>query len=431
MTSERPLKTADWLEVSQRFEPACMNWQAPVVWDHGRGAEIWDVDGKHYFDWTSGVLVTNVGHAHPKLAAAVAAQAGRLLNTFDFPTPERLALAQKLIERTPPHLDKVIFMTTGAEAMDASLRMARKYSQNFEIVAFWGGFHGRSFGPMSVTGLAKIKKHFGPMVPGTILAPYPDCYRCPFDKTYPDCDLFCVDFLDRVVDTESSGYLAGLIVEPYQGTSGFVFPPKGYMKKLEEWAAKRGLVFILDEVQSSYGRTGKMWALEHENLKPDILCLGKGIGSGAPISAVISTTKIFSALGSGEMSSTMGGNPLCSAGALAVLEIMDEENLVEKAARNGEILKAHLLELMKKFDFIGDVRGLGLVYGVEFVKSRETRAPAPDLAREIVVRCVSRGLMCGKLGLYGNVMRVAPPLVITPEQIDQSVAILRGVLEEM
>jgi len=431
MKSEPELKTADWLEVSQRFEPACMNWQAPVVWDHGRGAEIWDVDGKHYFDWTSGVLVTNVGHAHPRLAEAIAGQAGRLLNTFDFPTPERLKLAQKLIERTPPHLDKVIFMTTGAEAMDASLRMARKYSHNFEIIAFWGGFHGRSFGPMSVTGLAKIKKHFGPMVPGTILAPYPYCYRCPFDKCYPDCGLFCLDFLDRVVDTESAGYLAGLIVEPYQGTSGFVFPPKGYLKKLEEWAAKRGLVFILDEVQSCYGRTGKMWALEHENLKPDILCLGKGIGSGAPISAVISTTKIFSALGSGEMSSTMGGNPLCSAGALAVLEIMDEENLVEKAAQNGEILKARLLELMQKFEFIGDVRGIGLVYGVEFVKNRETKEPATDLAREIVVRCVARGLMCGKLGLYGNVMRVAPPLVITPEQIDESVGILEKVLLEM
>jgi 4-aminobutyrate aminotransferase/(S)-3-amino-2-methylpropionate transaminase len=284
---------------------------------------------------------------------------------------------------------------------------------------------------MSVTGLAKIKKHFGPMVPGTILAPYPYCYRCPFDKSYPSCDLFCLDFLDRVVDTESAGYPAGVIVEPYQGTSGFVFPPPGYMKRLEEWAAKRGLVFILDEVQSSYGRTGRMWALEHENLKPDILCLGKGIGSGAPISAVISTSKIFSALGSGEMSSTMGGNPLCCAGALAVLEIMDEEKLVEKAARNGEILKGRLLELMRKYSFIGDVRGIGLVYGIEFVKSRDTKEPAPDLAREIVVRCVAGGLMCGKLGLYGNVMRVAPPLVITPEQIDASVAILDKVLAGM
>ena len=431
MNGKPELKTADWLEVSQRYEPACMNWQAPVVWDHGRGAEIWDVDGKHYYDWTSGVLVANVGHAHPKLAAALGEQAKRLLNPFDFPTPERLSLARKLVEKTPPHLDKVIFMTTGAEAMDASLRMARKATGHYEIVSFWGGFHGRSYGPMSVTGLAKIKKHFGPMVPGTILAPYANCYRCPFDKTYPDCDLFCVDFLDRVVCTESAGYLAGMIIEPYQGTAGFVFPPPGYLKKLEAWAAQRGLVFILDEVQSSYGRTDKMWALEHEDLKPDILCLGKGIGSGAPISAVLGTSKVFSALSSGEMSSTMGGNPLCAAGALAVLEIMDEENLVEKAAKNGELLKARLLDLMKKHEFIGDVRGMGLVYGVEFVKDRKTKEPAADLAREIVVRCVAGGLMCGKLGLYGNVMRVAPPLVITPEEINASVDILAKVLAGM
>jgi 4-aminobutyrate aminotransferase len=426
-TAKNP-KTEEWLEISRRFEPACMNWQAPVVWDRAQGAEIWDVDGKHYLDWTSGVLVTNVGHAHPHLAETIAAQAKRLLNTFDFPTPQRLALARKLVESTPPHLDKVIFMTTGAEAMDASMRIARRYTRKFEIVAFWGAFHGRSFGPMSITGLAKIKRDFGPMLPGTILAPYPYCYRCPFDKTHPDCDLFCLDFLDGVVGTESSGYLAGLIVEPYQGTSGFVFPPPGYMKKLEEWARKNSLVFILDEIQSSYGRTGKMWALEHENLKPDVLCLGKGIGSGAPISAVLSTSEIFSALGTGEMSSTMGGNPLSCAGALAVFEIMEKENLVDKAARNGELLKNHLLRLMKKFPFIGDVRGMGLVYGIEFVKDRMTKAPAPDIACEIILRCVANGLMCGKLGIYGNVMRVAPPLVITPEQIEKSVAILETVL---
>jgi 4-aminobutyrate aminotransferase len=426
-TTKNP-KTQEWLEISHRFEPACMNWQAPVVWDHAQGAEIWDVDGKHYFDWTSGVLVANVGHAHPHLAEAISAQTKRLLNTFDFPTPQRLTLARKLVESTPPHLDQVIFMTTGAEAMDASMRIARRYTRKFEIVAFWGGFHGRSFGPMSITGLAKIKQDFGPMLPGTILAPYPYCYRCPFDRTHPDCDLFCLGFLDKIVDTESCGYLAGLIVEPYQGTSGFVFPPPGYMKRLEEWAKKNSLVFILDEVQSSYGRTGKMWALEHENLEPDVLCLGKGIGSGAPISAVLSTTEIFSTLGTGEMSSTMGGNPLSCAGALAVFEIMEKENLVDKAARNGELLKNHLVRLMEKFPFIGDVRGMGLVYGIEFVKHRATKEPAPDLAREIVLRCVANGLMCGKLGLYGNVMRVAPPLVITPEQIDKSVAILETVL---
>jgi len=422
------LTIQDWLKISERYEPSCTNWQAPVVWDHGQGAEIWDVEGKHYYDWTSGVLVTNVGHAHPRLAKAIAQQAERLLNCFDFPTPQRLQLAQKLIELMPPGLSKVIFMSTGGEATDAALRLAKRYSGQYEIISFWGGFHGRTYGPMSVTGLPKIKKHFGPIIPGAILAPYPYCYRCPFDKNYPDCDLFCLKFLDKVVEVESTGHLAGLIVEPYQGTAGFVFPPPGYLKALETWAKKRNLVFILDEVQSCYGRTGKMWAMEHENLQPDIICLGKGIGSGAPISAVVSRPEIFDSLGPGEMSSTMGGNPLCCAAGLAVLEIIEEEKLVQKAAENGQYLKNHLLRLKEKFPFIGDVRGMGLVYGLEFVKDKKSKDPAPDLAKEIVLKCVANGLMCGKLGLHGNVMRVAPPLVITAEQIDKSVAILETVL---
>jgi len=424
-------KTNELLGVSEKYEPACMNWQAPAVWDHAQGAEIWDVDGKHYIDWTSGVLVANVGHAHPYLAEAISRQAKRLLNTFDFPTPERLALAQRIIEAAPSHLDKVIFLTTGAEATDAALRLARKHTQTYEVLSFWGGFHGRSFGPMSFTGIAKIKRNFGPLVPGVILAPYAYCYRCPFDKTHPECNLFCLDFLDKVVETESSGSLGALIVEPYQGTSGFVFPPQGYLKKLENWARDRKILFILDEVQSSFGRTGKMWALEHEGLKPDILCLGKGIGSGAPIAAVVSTSEIFSGLSTGEMSSTMGGNPLSCAAALAVLDIIEKEKLIEKAAANGEYLKNRLLELKERFGVIGDVRGMGLVYGIEFVKDRMTKDPASDLANDIVLKCVANGLMAGKLGIYGNVMRVAPPLVITREQIDRSVSILEKVLAEV
>jgi 4-aminobutyrate aminotransferase len=424
-------KTQAFLEISNKYEPACMNWQAPVVWDHAQGAEIWDVDGRHYIDWTSGVLVANVGHAHPHLAEAVSRQAQRLLNTFDFPTPERLHLARKVIETTPPHLDKVFFVTTGGEAVDAAMRMAKRATGKYEILAFWGGFHGRSFGPMSLTGLPKIKKKFGPLLPGTILAPYPYCYRCPFDKAHPDCCLFCLDFMDKVVNVESAGSLAGLIVEPYQGTSGFVFPPKGYLKKLEAWARQRQILFVLDEVQSSFGRTGKMWALEHEGLEPDILVLGKGIGSGMPISAVVARGEILSALERGEMSSTTGGNPLSCAASLAVFEIIEKEKLVEKAASNGAYLKEKLLDLKDKHKMIGDVRGMGLVYGIEYVKDRTSKEPAPDLVREIVLKCVENGLMVGKLGIHGNVMRVAPPLVITPELVDESVAILGRVLSKI
>jgi 4-aminobutyrate aminotransferase-like enzyme len=236
--------------------------------------------------------------------------------------------------------------------------------------------------------------------------------------------------LDRIIDAESVGSLAGLIVEPYQGTSGFIFPPDGYLKKLEEWAVKRKLLIVLDEVQSSFGRTGKMWALEYEKLEPDILCLGKGIGSGVPIAAVVTRARIISSLKTGEMSSTAGGNPLSCAAALAVLEIIEKENLIEKAARNGEYLKEKLNRLKDKYRMLGDIRGRGLVYGIEFVADRRTKKPAPGLAKEVVLKCVARGLMVGKLGIYGNVMRVAPPLVITQELIDKSVSILEKVLSE-
>ncbi|MEN6561788.1 MAG: aspartate aminotransferase family protein [Acidobacteriota bacterium] len=424
-------KTKEFLEISRKYEPGCMNWQAPVVWDHALGAEIWDVDGKHYIDWTSGVLVANVGHAHPRLAEALASQASRLLNPFDFPTPERLRLARKIVETTPPHLDKVIFVTTGSEAADAAIRLVKRYKGKYEIVSFWGGFHGRTFGPMSLSGIPKIRRNYGPLVPGTILVPYPYCYRCPFGKTHPECGLFCLDFIDESVRVQSSGSLAAVMIEPYQGTAGFIFPPPGFLKKLEAWARKKGLVFILDEVQASYGRTGTMWALEHEGLEPDVLLLGKGIGSGVPIAAVATRSEIISCLDSGELSSTMGGNPLSCAGALAVFDIIEKEGLVEKAAKNGAYLKDKLLGLMAKHAVIGDVRGMGLVMGIEFVKDRATREPAPDTAKQVVVKCVENGLMVGKLGIYGNVMRVAPPLVITPELIDRSVGILDKVLSEL
>jgi 4-aminobutyrate aminotransferase/(S)-3-amino-2-methylpropionate transaminase len=307
--------------------------------------------------------------------------------------------------------------------------MARRSTGKYEILAFWGGFHGRSFGPMSLTGLGKIKRNFGPLLPGALLAPYPYCYRCPFEKSFPECDYFCLDFMEKIVETGSTGNLGALIVEPYQGTAGFVFPPPGYLKRLEDWARKRNILFILDEVQSSFGRTGKMYALEWEGLEPDILVLGKGIGSGVPIAAVVARAEILAALERGEMSSTTGGNPLSCAASLAVFDIMEKEKLVERAAKNGAYLKKKLLKLKDRHAVIGDIRGMGLVYGIEYVKDRRTKEPAPDLARDIVLKCVENGLMVGKLGLHGNVMRVAPPLTITPGQIDRSAAILDNVLK--
>jgi len=227
----------------------------------------------------------------------------------------------------------------------------------------------------------------------------------------------------------STGSLAGVIVEPYQGAAGFVFPPEGWLSKLEEWIRSRGMLFTLDEVQSSYGRTGTMWAMEHESLTPDIVTIGKGIGSGIAVSAIAARSEVFSCLKKGEMSSTLGGNPVASAAVIAVLDIMESENLAENAAVQGTYLKARLKEVAEECPYLGDVRGMGLVMGLELVRDKRTKEAAPELVRKVIEGCANRGLLVGAVGMYGNVIRVAPPLVITRSEIDESVEIMNKVLQ--
>jgi 4-aminobutyrate aminotransferase-like enzyme len=259
-------------------------------------------------------------------------------------------------------------------------------------------------------------------VPGAVLAPYPYCYRCPYDKQPEDCGFYCIDMLDRVIESASTGDVGAVMLEPYQGAAGFIFPPDGWLKALEEWTGARDLLLIVDEVQSSFGRTGRMYAIEWEDVRPQMLCLGKGFGSGIPTSALVAEEQILAAMKTGELSSTWGGNPLASAASLAVLDIMAEEALPANAEAVGAHLKAGLLALQEKYDCLGDVRGKGLVLGLEFIG--EGKAPAPELTGQIVHTAAERGLMLGKLGLYGNVIRVAPPLVITREEADLGVDIL-------
>jgi 4-aminobutyrate aminotransferase-like enzyme len=230
------------------------------------------------------------------------------------------------------------------------------------------------------------------------------------------------------VDANATGPLAGLIVEPYQGAAGFIFPPRGWLKRLEEWARSRGMLFALDEVQASYGRTGRMWALEHEGLTPDIVTIGKAIGSGVPVSAVAATRRVFACLQKGEMSSTLGGNPVASAAVCAVLDIFEREGLVANSERLGAYMKARLEALCRRSRYLGDVRGMGLVMGLEFVKDKGTKEPAKDLTRQVIVDCANQGLLVGSVGMHGNVIRVAPPLVITREEADESLEIMERVV---
>lgn len=412
-------------------EPKSMADQVPVVWDHAEGVWITDVDGNNFLDFTSGVLVTNVGHSHPKHVKAIKDQASRLMNCYSFPTPERVKLSSGLVDILPENIDKVFLLNTGSEATEAAIRIAKRYSGKHEILAFSGAFHGRTYGAMSVSGNISTRRKFGPAVPGGIIAPYGNCFRCIYDKKFPECDYHCIKMLDRLIETNSSGDLGSVIVEPYQGSAGFIFPPKGWLKELEKWASERKLLLIIDEVQASFGRTGKFFAVEWEDIKPQMICLGKGLGSGIPTSAVGGESKVFECMAPGELSSTNGGSPISSAASLAVLEIMKEENLAENARVVGKYLLERLNELWKKYEFIGDVRGMGLVIGMEFVNNKKENKPAAETCKKIIARCAELGLMLGRVGMYGNVIRVAPPLIIKKEECDIAVDIFDRAMKEI
>lgn len=410
------------LDRGARVELPCPENQVPVVWDRAQGTRVWDVDGNQYLDFTSGVLVTNVGHCHPKMVERIREQVSRLDNSYTFCTPERVAAAERIVASTPDNLSRVFMLTTGSEATEAAMRLARLYTGKQEILSFHGGFHGKTYGAMSVAGTQGTKGGFGTGVPGTIFAPYPYCYRCMYDKECPDCDLYCLKTLDRIIEAASWGALGSVIVEPYQGATGFIFPPEGYLKALERWARERDLILIVDEVQASFGRTGTMYMIEWEDVRPHLLTLGKGMGSSLPASAVVGEEEIFDAVGERGLSSTWGGNPLCSAAVLAVLEIIEEDNLLENCRVVGGYLSEGLRTLKDAYEILGDVRGRGLVHGLEFV--RENKKPAPDAAREVVFAAAEQGLLLGKLGLYGNVIRIAPPLSITEDEVELALRIL-------
>ena len=419
------------LELSRTVEPPCAADQVPVVWDHAERVWVTDVDGNRYIDFTSGVLVTNVGHTHPGLVQAIQKQASRLMNCYSFPTPERVTAASRLLKTLPPNLDKVFFLSTGSEATEAALRVARRYTGKQEIVAFYGAFHGRTYGAMGVAGIEGTRRQFGVPVPGGIMAPYAYCYRCFYAKTHPDCDFYCLKVLDRIIASSSSDDLGAVIVEPYQGTAGFVFPPCGWLTELAKWAKARNLLLIVDEVQSSFGRTGKMYAIEWEGIRPQMLCLGKGLGSGVACSALAGEGKVFECMSPGELSSTWGGNPVSSAAALAVLDAMEKEKLADNALKVGEALKARFMQMKKKYRCLGDVRGRGLVMGLELVDPKDGQTPSPELIGRLIHRCAENGLLLGKVGMYGNVVRIAPPLVITEDEALMAADIIDAGLRDL
>ncbi|MCC6682042.1 MAG: aspartate aminotransferase family protein [Phycisphaeraceae bacterium] len=412
------------IERWHKAEADTTGFQAPVVWDSGKGVIVTDVDGNRYIDWTSGVLVTNIGHSHPKLIAAVQHAVTKLINNYECPTEARVLAAESLVAHLPDHLDKCFFLTTGSEAVESCLRIMKRKTSRFETIGFYGGFHGRTSGAAGIGGLTGPKRGYGPTTPGAIRAPYPYPYRSPVGGGEQGLIDYCMSMLEESVRANSAGSLAGLMVEPYLGAAGFIFPPDGYLTTLQQWARDKGILFTLDEVQSSYGRTGKLWAMQWENLTPDLVCIGKGIGNGIPTAAVAARGDVIDCLGKGDMSSTVGGNPVSSAAVCAILEVMDEENLADRALVMGKLIKARLLQIQEKSRYLGDVRGRGLVMGLELVKDKKTKEPAANLTKQLIVRCAENGLLIGSVGIFGNVIRVAPPLCISEAEAHESLDIM-------
>lgn len=425
-------QSAEYLQMSSEFEKGCTSGQSPIIWDSAEGCVVRDVDGNEYLDWTSGVLVTNVGHCHPKQVKAIQDQVAKLMCPYDYRTSVRSQCARRIVESMPAsakNLDSVFMLTTGAEATEAAMRVAKRFTGRHEIISFWGGFHGRTWGAMSMAGKRSTKKQWGPLMPGCLYSPYAYCYRCPFGKTCDSCGMMCLDWLDHTVTTASTGDVAALILEPYQGGSGFIFPPAGWLTGVQKWCRENDVLFIVDEVQASFGRTGQMYCIEHEHLSPNMLCLGKGIGSGIPTAATMFESKMLA--GVGEMSSTSGGNPVSCASTMAVFDIIEEEKLLENCRQVGAYMLGRLKQMVEKYEVCGDARGKGLVMGLELVKDKQSKEPAGDLCMEICDKLVANGVVCGRVGWWGSVIRIAPPLVITMEQAEQSLDALEGVLGEV
>ncbi len=394
-----------------------------LVIKQGRGCRLSDVEGKSYLDFMAGVAVCSLGHSHPNYIAALREQLDRV-TAGSFTTENRVALLRLIASLTPGDLNRTQLYSGGAEAVEAAIRLAKSYTGKFEILSFWGGFHGKTGGVLGLIG-DPFKQHWGILHPGLHLAPYPDCYRCPFNMDYPGCSMFCLDFVGKVIENNTAGSLAAIIVETIQGTAGNIIPPPEFLPGLLEIAHEHGALLIADEMITGFGRTGMMFGSNHTGLVPDIMTIGKGMGGGFPISGLVSTDEItasrpFSKPSSS--SSSYGGNPLASTAGLATIQTIVDEALVENSREVGAHLLQGLSALQKKYEFIGDVRGRGLLIGVELVKDRNTREPLDKaVTRQIFLETLKRGLICMN---YKPNFRINPPLILSRAEADEGLAIL-------
>ena len=405
---------------------------APIVIDRANGAVVTDVNGREYLDCFAGISVVNAGHCNPQVIAAAKAQMDKLVHcsSYLYHVQPVADLAEKIANIGPGNLTKTFFGNGGAEAIEGAMKLARLYSGKHEFIALHASFHGRSWGALSITGNMGRKKRGGPYAPGVAFAPAPYVYRSQWPNDPDECGRQCAKAIDEVVRYATSNDVAAFIAEPLMGEGGILVPPQNYFKEVKKVLDQYGILFIADEVQSGFARTGKMFACEYYGVDPDILVTAKGIADGFPLSAFTARAEIAAAYRPGDHLSTFGGNPVSCAAALANIEYMQKENLPGRATELGNYAMGKLRELQKQNPVVGDVRGLGLMIGVELVKD-EKKTPASAEAEAIRDALLKEGVLVGVGGVYGNVIRFQPPLVITRQQIDRAIAAFSGALDEV
>jgi 4-aminobutyrate aminotransferase/(S)-3-amino-2-methylpropionate transaminase len=405
----------------------------PIFARQGHGAVIEDVDDNRLLDFAGGIGCLNVGHAHPAVASAVAEQAARLTHGCFHVTPYEsyVRLAERLNALVPgPGPKKTFFANSGAEAVENAVKIARAATGRPGILAFEDGFHGRTLLALSLTSkVHPYKAGFGPYAPEVYRAPYGYCYRCPYSLSFPGCGLHCVDtledFFKRYVDAAS---VAAVIVEPVLGEGGFVVPPEGWLVRLRELTARHGILLIADEVQTGFGRTGRLFAVEHTGVAPDILIAAKSLAGGLPLSSITGRAEVMDAAGVGGLGGTFGGNPVSLAAAHAVLDLMEQGDILPRARRIGEMVAARTATWKERFPRVGDVRGLGAMWGIELVQDRATRAPAKDATSAVAKGCYERGLVTITAGTYSNIIRTLMPLVLSDAELHEGLDVMEAAL---
>ena len=398
----------------------------PIVIDRGDGATLTDVDGNTFIDFTGGVGCLNVGHSNPRVIEAVQEQAGKFLHT-DFtivPYETYVTLAERLVESAPiSGSTKVAFFNAGTEAIENAVKFARAYTKRSAVIAFEGGFHGRTLLSLSLTSKTHpYKAGFGPFAPEVYRLPFAQDYRGPSAAE-------ALAALERALVTQvAAESVAAMVIEPVQGEGGFVVAPREFLEGVRRICNDNGIVLVVDEVQTGFGRTGKMWGIEHSRVEPDLMCVAKSIAAGLPLSGVIGRAEIMDAPGDSAIGGTYVGNPVAQAAALAVLDVFEEDGLVERAGQIGDAIRARMQGWQQRWDAIGDVRGRGAMLAIELVHDRATQDPAPELASAVVEAAAERGLLLLKSGIYSNCIRVLVPLVISEAELEEALGVWEDAL---